>query len=105
MAEYTNTPGAAPHHAGLMHTLQRHRDILQVHLILLLLSLFDCLCFLYLLFERHFNNLKNLYFLLYFYIKNSLFLCQHCVLVDFHYAIYHPLGLYARVPQNKEQLL
>ncbi|XP_056910903.1 Golgi SNAP receptor complex member 1-like [Takifugu flavidus] len=29
MAEYINTPGAALHNAGLMHTLQRHRDILQ----------------------------------------------------------------------------
>lgn len=33
MAEYTNTPGASSHNAGLMHTLQRHRDILQVHAI------------------------------------------------------------------------
>lgn len=30
MAEYTNTPGASSHNAALMHTLQRHRDILQV---------------------------------------------------------------------------
>uniref|UniRef100_A0A3Q3WDG2 Golgi SNAP receptor complex member 1 n=1 Tax=Mola mola TaxID=94237 RepID=A0A3Q3WDG2_MOLML len=29
MAEYTHTPGASSHNAGLMHTLQRHRDILQ----------------------------------------------------------------------------
>uniref|UniRef100_A0A672JH12 Golgi SNAP receptor complex member 1 n=1 Tax=Salarias fasciatus TaxID=181472 RepID=A0A672JH12_SALFA len=29
MAEYTNTPGTASHNAALMHTLQRHRDILQ----------------------------------------------------------------------------
>ncbi|KAM4546388.1 Golgi SNAP receptor complex member 1 [Fundulus heteroclitus] len=29
MAEYTNTPGALSHNAALMHTLQRHRDILQ----------------------------------------------------------------------------
>ncbi|KAM4620061.1 Golgi SNAP receptor complex member 1-like [Polymixia lowei] len=29
MAEYTNTPGASSHNAALMHTLQRHRDILQ----------------------------------------------------------------------------
>lgn len=33
MAEYTNTPGASSHNAALMHTLQRHRDILQVHTI------------------------------------------------------------------------
>lgn len=30
MAEYTNTPGTASLNAALMHTLQRHRDILQV---------------------------------------------------------------------------
>uniref|UniRef100_A0A673BTL1 Golgi SNAP receptor complex member 1 n=1 Tax=Sphaeramia orbicularis TaxID=375764 RepID=A0A673BTL1_9TELE len=29
MAEYTNTPGTSTHNAALMHTLQRHRDILQ----------------------------------------------------------------------------
>ncbi|MEQ2277390.1 Golgi SNAP receptor complex member 1, partial [Xenotaenia resolanae] len=29
MAEYTNTPGTASLNAALMHTLQRHRDILQ----------------------------------------------------------------------------
>ncbi|KAF1378427.1 hypothetical protein PFLUV_G00190440 [Perca fluviatilis] len=29
MAGYTNTPGASSHNAALMHTLQRHRDILQ----------------------------------------------------------------------------
>ncbi|CAI5643204.1 unnamed protein product [Oreochromis niloticus] len=29
MAEYTSTPGVSSHNAGLMHTLQRHRDILQ----------------------------------------------------------------------------
>ncbi|CAI5693858.1 Golgi SNAP receptor complex member 1 isoform X2 [Oreochromis niloticus] len=29
MAEYTNAPGAAALNAALMHTLQRHRDILQ----------------------------------------------------------------------------
>ncbi|XP_015229427.1 Golgi SNAP receptor complex member 1-like [Cyprinodon tularosa] len=29
MAEYTNSPGALSHNAALMHTLQRHRDILQ----------------------------------------------------------------------------
>ncbi|XP_024862772.1 Golgi SNAP receptor complex member 1-like isoform X2 [Kryptolebias marmoratus] len=29
MAEYTNTPGASSRNAALMHTLQRHRDILQ----------------------------------------------------------------------------
>ncbi|KAL6098786.1 gosr1 [Pungitius sinensis] len=29
MAEYTNSPGASSHNAALMHTLQRHRDILQ----------------------------------------------------------------------------
>ncbi|PWA23170.1 hypothetical protein CCH79_00002374 [Gambusia affinis] len=29
MAECTNTPGALSHNAALMHTLQRHRDILQ----------------------------------------------------------------------------
>ncbi|TMS13976.1 Golgi SNAP receptor complex member 1 [Larimichthys crocea] len=29
MAEYTNTPGTSSQHAALMHTLQRHRDILQ----------------------------------------------------------------------------
>uniref|UniRef100_A0A3P8QS57 Golgi SNAP receptor complex member 1 n=1 Tax=Astatotilapia calliptera TaxID=8154 RepID=A0A3P8QS57_ASTCA len=29
MAEYTNSPGAAALNAALMHTLQRHRDILQ----------------------------------------------------------------------------
>ncbi|KAM9319159.1 Golgi SNAP receptor complex member 1 [Pholidichthys leucotaenia] len=29
MAEYTNSPGAASLNAALMHTLQRHRDILQ----------------------------------------------------------------------------
>lgn len=34
MAEYTNTPGASSHNAALMHTLQRHRDILQVHTII-----------------------------------------------------------------------
>lgn len=30
MAEYTNAPGTASLNAALMHTLQRHRDILQV---------------------------------------------------------------------------
>lgn len=30
MAEYTNTPGTTSLNAALMHTLQRHRDILQV---------------------------------------------------------------------------
>lgn len=30
MAEYTSTPGASSLNAALMHTLQRHRDILQV---------------------------------------------------------------------------
>lgn len=73
MAEYINTPGAAPHNAGLMHTLQRHRDILQVQLILLLLSLFHYLYFFCLFYLKKFHNLKNLYFLLYFYIQNSLF--------------------------------
>ncbi|XP_072318645.1 Golgi SNAP receptor complex member 1 [Eucyclogobius newberryi] len=29
MAEYTNTPGSSSLNAALMHTLQRHRDILQ----------------------------------------------------------------------------
>ncbi|XP_038549387.1 Golgi SNAP receptor complex member 1 isoform X2 [Micropterus salmoides] len=29
MAEYTNTPGTSSLNAALMHTLQRHRDILQ----------------------------------------------------------------------------
>ncbi|XP_074529290.1 Golgi SNAP receptor complex member 1-like [Halichoeres trimaculatus] len=29
MAEYTNTAGASSHSSALMHTLQRHRDILQ----------------------------------------------------------------------------
>ncbi|XP_069396025.1 Golgi SNAP receptor complex member 1-like isoform X2 [Paralichthys olivaceus] len=29
MAEYTNSPGVTSHNAALMHTLQRHRDILQ----------------------------------------------------------------------------
>ncbi|KAG7237395.1 hypothetical protein INR49_032440 [Caranx melampygus] len=29
MAEYTNSPGVSSHNAALMHTLQRHRDILQ----------------------------------------------------------------------------
>ncbi|XP_041864749.1 Golgi SNAP receptor complex member 1-like [Melanotaenia boesemani] len=29
MAEYTSTPGSSAHNAALMHTLQRHRDILQ----------------------------------------------------------------------------
>lgn len=29
MAEHTNTPGMSLHNAALMHTLQRHRDILQ----------------------------------------------------------------------------
>ncbi|CAG08841.1 unnamed protein product, partial [Tetraodon nigroviridis] len=29
MAEYINTPGAGQHNAGLLHTLKRHRDILQ----------------------------------------------------------------------------
>ncbi|XP_072231287.1 Golgi SNAP receptor complex member 1-like isoform X2 [Leuresthes tenuis] len=29
MAEYTNTPGTSSQNAALMHTLQRHRDILQ----------------------------------------------------------------------------
>ncbi|XP_050934422.1 Golgi SNAP receptor complex member 1 isoform X2 [Lates calcarifer] len=29
MAEYTNSPGISSHNAALMHTLQRHRDILQ----------------------------------------------------------------------------
>ncbi|XP_032389596.1 Golgi SNAP receptor complex member 1 [Etheostoma spectabile] len=29
MVGYTNTPGASSHNAALMHTLQRHRDILQ----------------------------------------------------------------------------
>ncbi|XP_034462363.1 Golgi SNAP receptor complex member 1-like [Hippoglossus hippoglossus] len=29
MAEYTNSPGVSLHNAALMHTLQRHRDILQ----------------------------------------------------------------------------
>lgn len=36
MAEYTNTPGMSLHNAALMHTLQRHRDILQVHNVQLL---------------------------------------------------------------------
>lgn len=45
MAEYINKPGAALNHAGLLHTLQRHRDILQVQLILLLLSLYHYLYF------------------------------------------------------------
>ncbi|CAB1348914.1 unnamed protein product [Coregonus sp. 'balchen'] len=30
MAEYTSTPGVTSLNAALMHTLQRHRDILQV---------------------------------------------------------------------------
>lgn len=30
MAEYTNAPGTSSLNAALMHTLQRHRDILQV---------------------------------------------------------------------------
>lgn len=30
MAEYTNAPATASLNAALMHTLQRHRDILQV---------------------------------------------------------------------------
>ncbi|KAG5269178.1 hypothetical protein AALO_G00199150 [Alosa alosa] len=29
MAEYSSTPGVTSHNAALMHTLQRHRDILQ----------------------------------------------------------------------------
>ncbi|XP_061595695.1 Golgi SNAP receptor complex member 1-like [Cololabis saira] len=29
MAEYTNSPGASHHNAAVMHTLQRHRDILK----------------------------------------------------------------------------
>uniref|UniRef100_A0A3P9IQA0 Golgi SNAP receptor complex member 1 n=1 Tax=Oryzias latipes TaxID=8090 RepID=A0A3P9IQA0_ORYLA len=29
MAEYINSPGASSHNAALMHTLQRHRDILK----------------------------------------------------------------------------
>ncbi|CAG6004069.1 unnamed protein product [Menidia menidia] len=33
MAEYTNTPGSSSLNAALMHTLQRHRDILQLHLL------------------------------------------------------------------------
>lgn len=30
MAEYTSTPEVSSRNAALMHTLQRHRDILQV---------------------------------------------------------------------------
>lgn len=37
MAEYTNAPGTASLNAALMHTLQRHRDILQVWLFFFLL--------------------------------------------------------------------
>lgn len=40
MAEYTNAPGTASLNAALMHTLQRHRDILQVWFFLLLSGLF-----------------------------------------------------------------
>lgn len=39
MAEYTNAPGTASLNAALMHTLQRHRDILQVGPIFLSVSL------------------------------------------------------------------
>lgn len=34
MAEYTSTPGVTSLNAALMHTLQRHRDILQVRRVL-----------------------------------------------------------------------
>lgn len=40
MAEYTNAPGTASLNAALMHTLQRHRDILQVCFSLLFLISF-----------------------------------------------------------------
>lgn len=94
MAEYINTPGAALHNAGLMHTLQRHRDILQVRLIGLLLILSSI--------GTPFYHINNKYCLTYFHIQNVLFLCQHHVNVDFHYTIYCPLGLHARVPQNQK---
>lgn len=60
MAEYTNAPGAAALNAALMHTLQRHRDILQVCcLVPFFLSVFYTLFFLYLneiiFFHSHFS--------------------------------------------------
>lgn len=51
MAEYTNTPGTASLNAALMHTLQRHRDILQVCTLTDIIYLFD------LYFVMHDNNI------------------------------------------------
>lgn len=66
MAEYIHTPGAALHNAGLMHTLQRHRDILQVQLIGLLLILTSI--------GTPFYHMNNKYCLTYFHIQFFLFL-------------------------------
>lgn len=70
MAEYINTPGAALHNAGLMHMLQRHRDILQVQLIGLLLILSSI--------GTPFYHMSNKYCLTYFHLQNFIFLSASC---------------------------
>lgn len=61
MAEYTSTPGVTSLNAALMHTLQRHRDILQVrpilHLFLILLTHSVCDHFFTIQTLSDFNNI------------------------------------------------
>lgn len=45
MAEYTNAPSTASLNAALMHTLQRHRDILQVCCYCFFFFYFFLVCF------------------------------------------------------------
>lgn len=53
MAESMNMQGPPSHNAGMMHTLQRHRDILQVH------TLIYIYIYIYLDGEQFYHSLQN----------------------------------------------
>lgn len=93
MAEYINSPGASSHNAALMHTLQRHRDILKVPTIF-----WSAKCFYF-----HSSLVKDFrywWIFLPYDIETCYFenLWLHILLIWF-------VGLLSRVLQNQKQLL
>lgn len=100
-----NKPGASSHNAGMMHTLQRHRDILQVHTYLFIL-----LKLLYFIINRMsciyisvycLNQDKILLISTFYILCRSL---QHHELLTAFF-LFYLLGLYTWIPQNQKQLL
>lgn len=91
MAGYTNTPGASSHNAALMHTLQRHRDILQVYTSLSRTTFSRWKVF----------QLPMLVILSIFH----MFKKKHLWNCNTFWLLFYPIGLYSWIPQNQKQLL